>query len=45
MTTLSAKVRQGSKGVWGPLPMAPTPADKISDTDLKAVVGWLLKTP
>ena len=45
VTALSAKVRQGSKGVWGPLPMAPTPAEKISDADLKAVVGWLLKTP
>lgn len=45
VAVLSGRIRQGSKGVWGPLPMAPTPADKLSDADLKAVVTWVLKTP
>ena len=45
MAVLSDKVRKGGKGVWGPLPMAPNDAKKISDADLKAVVTWLLKTP
>ena len=42
---LATAVRKGSKGVWGPLPMAPTPPDKISDADLKTVIAWVLKTP
>jgi cytochrome c len=42
---LSERIRQGSKGVWGTLPMAPTPSDKLNDADLKAVVTWVLKTP
>jgi cytochrome c len=41
---LADKVRKGSVGVWGKLPMPPTPADKASDADLKALVSWLLKT-
>ena len=45
VAVLSDKVRKGGKGVWGPLPMAPNDAKKISDADLKAVVTWLLKTP
>jgi cytochrome c len=42
---LAERVRKGGQGVWGPVPMAPTPAEKLSDADLKAVVAWLLKTP
>ncbi len=42
---LSERIRKGSKGVWGPLPMTPTPPDKLNDADLKAVVTWVLKTP
>lgn len=45
VAVLSDKVRKGGKGVWGPLPMAPNDAKKISDADLKAVVAWILKTP
>lgn len=41
---LAAKVRQGSAGAWGKLPMAPVPADKVSDADLQALVSWVLKT-
>ena len=40
---LSDKVRKGGAGVWGPVPMIPHPADKISDADLKAVVESILK--
>lgn len=41
---LTDKVRKGGSGVWGPIPMPPNPADKISDADLKAVVEWVLKS-
>ena len=40
---LSDKVRKGGAGVWGPIPMPPNPAEKISDGDLKDVVGSILK--
>ncbi len=40
---LAAKVRKGGAGVWGPVPMAPTGPDKISDGDLKELVEWVLK--
>lgn len=42
--TLTAKVRQGGKGVYGPIPMPPNPPEKISDADLAAVVAWILGT-
>ncbi len=38
---LSKHVREGSKGVWGQVPMPPQKA--ISDADLKAVLTWVLK--
>lgn len=41
---LADKVRKGSVGVWGKLPMPPTPADKASDADLKALISWVLKS-
>ena len=40
---LADKVRKGGQGVWGPIPMPPSPAEKINDSDLKAVVLWILK--
>ncbi len=40
---LASNVRKGSKGVWGKAPMTPTPATKISDADLRTLVGWVLK--
>lgn len=40
---LSAKVRAGGSGVFGPIPMAPNPVAKISDADLKTAVEWILK--
>jgi cytochrome c len=41
---LAEKVRKGGSGVWGPVPMAPNPPDKISDADLKAAIDKILKT-
>lgn len=43
VTTLSAKIRSGGKGVWGQVPMPPNDAEKLNDADLKSVVEWLLK--
>ncbi|MCU0774007.1 MAG: c-type cytochrome [Ideonella sp.] len=40
---LAERVRKGSKGVWGAVPMTPTPPDRLSDAELKAVVDWILK--
>ena len=40
---LVAKVKAGGQGVWGSIPMPPNAAEKISDGDLKDVVGWILK--
>ena len=42
---MAGRIRNGSAGVWGPVPMPATDKAKLSDADLKAVVGWLLKTP
>ncbi len=39
---LTERVRKGSKGVWGTLPMPPTPRERISDADLKTLIGWVL---
>ena len=41
---LSDKVRKGGAGNWGPIPMPPHGADKISDADLKMVVESILKS-
>jgi len=37
------KVRKGGTGVWGQIPMPPNPVEKLSDADLKTVIGWILK--
>ncbi|GAB4043203.1 MAG: cytochrome C-551 [Rubrivivax sp.] len=39
---LFTQVRQGGKGVFGPIPMPPHPPEKVSDADLNAVVAWIL---
>jgi len=41
---LMDKVRKGGNGVFGPVPMAATPPDKISDKDLKEAVELILKS-
>ncbi len=38
---LSAKVKKGGSGVWGPIPMPPNTA--VPDADIKALVEWILK--
>ncbi|WP_290643651.1 c-type cytochrome [Aquabacterium sp.] len=43
-TRLTEKVRKGGSGNWGPIPMPPHPAEKISDADLKGAVDQILKT-
>jgi len=40
---LLEKVRNGSEGVWGDMPMPPNTAEKISDGDLKTVIEWVLR--
>jgi len=40
---LMDKVRKGGSGVFGPVPMAPNPPDKINDADLKAAIELILK--
>jgi len=40
---LADKVRKGGSGVFGPIPMAPNPPDKISDGDLKIAIDAILK--
>jgi cytochrome c len=36
------KVRKGGAGKYGQIPMPPNPPEKISDADLKALIGWIL---
>ncbi|MCK7491140.1 MAG: c-type cytochrome [Comamonadaceae bacterium] len=40
---LAARVRQGSQGVWGAVPMVPVGPAQISDAQLKSVLDWALK--
>lgn len=37
---LAKKVKEGSKGVWGQIPMPPN--DKVSDADIKTLVEYIL---
>jgi cytochrome c len=39
---LEKTVREGSKGVYGPIPMPPNPVAKISDAEVHDLVAWLL---
>jgi cytochrome c len=41
---LIEKVRKGGSGSFGPVPMAPNPAEKINDADLKEAVELILKS-
>lgn len=38
---LISKVKKGTSGTWGDIPMPPQTA--VSDTDIKALVNWILK--
>ncbi len=42
---MAERVRKGSVGIFGKVPMTPTPPARISDADLKLVIDWILKTP
>lgn len=37
---LKTHIRAGSQGVWGPVAMPPN--NKVSDTDIEAIVQWIL---
>ena len=37
---LSAKVKAGGSGVWGPIPMPPNAA--VKDADIETLVKWIL---
>ena len=39
-TLLAKKVKGGSQGVWGPVPMPPNAA--VSDADIKVLVDYIL---
>ena len=39
---LFKKVKGGSKGVWGPIPMPPNA--HVKDDDVKTLVKWILST-
>ena len=38
---LEEKVRKGGQGVWGAVPMPPSPA--VPEADVKKIVEWILK--
>lgn len=39
-TKLAEKVKKGSTGVWGPVPMPPN--SNVSDANIKTLVQWIL---
>ncbi|MEO8012491.1 MAG: c-type cytochrome [Dokdonella sp.] len=39
---LAERVRKGSSGVWGPIPMMATPVTKMSDAEIESVLAWIL---
>lgn len=38
---LSKKIKDGSSGVWGPIPMPPN-GPRVSDADIKVLAAWVL---
>ena len=40
MAKLTAKVKKGGSGVWGPIPMPPNA--QVSDADINNLVSWIL---
>ena len=42
--TVIARLRKGSKGVWGSMPMAPV-SHEVTDDELKTMVAWMLSPP
>lgn len=41
VTMLSKKIKDGSTGVWGAIPMPPN-GPKVSDADIKVLAEWVL---
>jgi cytochrome c len=39
---LVERVKKGSSGVWGPIPM-PANSPQVKDADIKTIVQWILK--
>ena len=39
---LEKEIREGSKDIYGEIPMPPNPRETISDADVHAMVEWLL---
>lgn len=37
---LKEHIKEGSSGIWGPIPMPPNP--NVSDDDLTLIVDWLM---
>jgi cytochrome c len=42
---LFTRVRKGGPGNWGTVPMAANDVTKLSDAELKTLLGWILATP
>ncbi|MDM5181602.1 c-type cytochrome [Massilia sp. DJPM01] len=42
---LADKIRQGSAGTWGPIPMPAQGQGQVTDADLAAMLAWILATP
>ena len=40
---LAERVRKGSKGVWGAVPMPATDSARLNDAELKTLITWVLK--
>lgn len=40
LKTLSGKVKAGTKGTWGQIPMPPNP--NVKDADIETLVKWIL---
>lgn len=40
VATLSAKIKRGGSGTWGPIPMPPH--GHVSDSDIERMVQWIL---
>ena len=38
---LALKIRKGSSGVWGPIPMPPNP--QVSEADAATIATWILQ--
>lgn len=38
--SLAGKVKNGTKGIWGPIPMPPNA--NVSDENIKTLVTWIL---